>query len=568
MLRRRSIRTKLVYALAVLTLIFSFLSFSGVWGVRRYRELADSVSQQADEIPLANGLVRDAQAIKRSCERLEKLREQSRSVGHAFRLIRADYLKDQLDHDASFENTVIEESLCQINATLNHYDTEFSTGDDPIRMLVDETLQQQSLWEIRNTKQAIEECMNNSDIETVHGYATFMALANKLAADTQDHLNLIHSEMREFSADVNGQYDRWILFNLVCMFVAISLVSLLWFSFKSLVAQPFRTLLDGSRLVAAGQYGHRIDLGTSDELNELAEAMNCMSTKFRDVYNRQKEMNAELDRQVRERTREVIQNEQLASVGFLAAGVAHEINNPLASIAWSAESLQSELDELTMAGSSFPSDSSSQYAETLQSNLQRIQDEAYRCKGITERLLDFSRLGDISRSSTDLCELVRSVVSIVSKLGKYKCKTLRMHCDDEVYAHVNSHEIQQVVLNLVTNALESVDSSGAVDVHVRNRGDTAYIGVCDDGCGMSQEVLNQLFEPFFTRRRDGTGTGLGLSISYRIVSQHHGSLTAASQGDGQGSQLELTLPVHAVTEDETEDSYSIVGWSSDEKSAA
>ena len=319
-------------------------------------------------------------------------------------------------------------------------------------------------------------------------------------------------------------------------------------------------------MVAGGQYGHRIDLGTSDELSELAEAMNSMSTRFRDVYDRQQQMNAELDRQVQQRTREVIQNEQLASVGFLAAGVAHEINNPLASIAWSAESLQADLDDLSIAGGSVQSNS--EFSHTLQSNLQTIQDEAYRCKGITERLLDFSRLGDVSRSSTDLCKLVRSVVSIVSKLGKYKCKTIRVHCDNEVFAHVNSHEIQQVILNLVTNALESVESDGAVDVHVRNRNDAAYVGVYDDGCGMTKQVLDHLFEPFFTRRKDGTGTGLGLSITYRIVSLHHGSLSAQSDGEGKGSRLELTLPVRAVTEEETDDSLHGIGAIYDAKAVA
>ncbi|QDT10432.1 sensor histidine kinase [Planctomycetes bacterium K23_9] len=555
MLRRRSIRTKLVYALTVLTMIFCFLAFSGVWGVQRYRELADSVSQQAVQIPFANDLVRTANSIRRGYGQLAEIRDQRGILGPSF-LAR---------HEIKTANAAIDGDLRHIQITLDAYATQVSTGKDDVQMLVDKSLQQQSLWEIQEALDAIRDKWGQVNLDTNDGHDRFVDRTNELVAQAESHLELIHSEMAKFSEQVNGQYDRWIWFNLVCTVTAIVLLLLLWFSFKSMVAQPFQTLLEGSRLVAAGQYGHRIDLGTSDELSELADAMNSMSTKFRDVYDRQNELNAELDEQVRQRTREVIQNEQLASVGFLAAGVAHEINNPLASIAWSAESLQSDLDDVLMAGTGIQSNP--EFTEALQSNLQRIQDEAYRCKGITDGLLDFSRLGDVSRSSTDLCKLVHSVVSIVSKLGKYKCKTIRIHSDDQVHAHVNSHEIQQVILNLVTNALESVSTDGAVDVHVRTRGQSAYVGVYDDGCGMSQQVLDHLFEPFFTRRRDGTGTGLGLSITYRIVSQHHGSLTASSDGDGKGSKLELTLPVNAVTK-ETLSNQTNLGWEHDAKAVA
>ncbi|NNE00087.1 MAG: HAMP domain-containing histidine kinase, partial [Pirellulaceae bacterium] len=502
-----------------------------------YRRLADSVHQQAIEIPYANQLHRHAESIRRSFARINRLRSQ---VG----MIETTIL---LDSDLQLEYSSIQHNLFDMGLTLERYSKAVNESSDDVRILVAKSQQQQSLAEIARAKEPIDKLWGSADMMTEEGNSAFSELLTTLARRTNAHVDLISSEMETFSADVRGQYNAWIWFSLLCMGLALLLVALLWFSFISLVAKPFGLLLDGSRLVAAGQYGHRIDLGTSDELNELAEAMNRMSTRFRDVYNQQQITNANLDREVKQRTREVIQNEQLASVGFLAAGVAHEINNPLASIAWSAESLQAELEDLLVAGS--PTVLPDDYRDVLQENFRRIQEEAYRCKGITERLLDFSRLGDVSRSSVNLCELVENVVSLVGKLGKYRCKTLRVHCDGEVLAHVNSHEIQQVVLNLITNALESVDSDGAVDVYVRDQGNSAYVGVVDNGCGMSQEVLDHLFQPFFTRRRDGTGTGLGLSITYRIVSQHHGSLTASSDGEGKGSRLELRLPVHAAVDD-------------------
>jgi signal transduction histidine kinase len=328
------------------------------------------------------------------------------------------------------------------------------------------------------------------------------------------------------------------------------MVGILLWAFRSLVVKPFRTLLDGSRLVAGGQFDHRIDLGTGDELSELADAMNDMTDRFQGALRQVNSYCTDLDRQVRERTREVIQNEHLASVGFLAAGVAHEINNPLATVAWSAESLQSRVAEIAMLASPdrLVDD---ELCDALTTNLRRIEDEAYRCKGITEKLLDFSRLSEIRRAPTDLVELVTDVVTMVGKVGKYRCKTIRTHFEGPVVAHVNPQEIRQVVLNLVTNSLESVDCDGAVDVHVRTHRACASVAVEDNGCGMTAEVLRHLFEPFFTRRRDGTGTGLGLSITYRIVSQHGGSLTASSDGEGCGSRLEMLLPLTAESKDST-----------------
>jgi len=272
-----------------------------------------------------------------------------------------------------------------------------------------------------------------------------------------------------------------------------------------------------------------------------------MTDNFRSTLEELNVTCAGLDREVKERTREVIQNEQLASVGFLAAGVAHEINNPLATIAMSAEVLQSRLSDLAM----LPAEQrvlGGELQHELSRNLRRIEDEAYRCKGITEKLLDFSRLSEVQRAPTNIIDVVNEVVDMVGQLGEFRCKTLNTHATETVVAEVNPQEIRQVVLNLVTNALESVDADGAVDIYVGTQNGEASVVVEDTGCGMDSETQEHLFEPFFTRRRDGTGTGLGLSISYRIVSKHGGSLNAKSAGPDCGSRMVLTLPCVASEE--------------------
>jgi signal transduction histidine kinase len=152
-------------------------------------------------------------------------------------------------------------------------------------------------------------------------------------------------------------------------------------------------------------------------------------------------------------------------------------------------------------------------------------------------------MGDVRRSTCDLTELVSDVVAMVSTIGQYRCKSLQLVTTTPVYADVNPQQIKQVVLNLLTNALESVDTEGEVKVSVNQAEGGVRLVVQDNGCGMTEEVRQHLFEPFFTRRRDGRGTGLGLSITCRIVNQHGGQITAHSDGPGHGSRLEVLLPV-------------------------
>jgi signal transduction histidine kinase len=238
---------------------------------------------------------------------------------------------------------------------------------------------------------------------------------------------------------------------------------------------------------------------------------------------------------VQERTRQVVRAEQMASVGFLAAGVAHEINNPLASIAICAESLEGRIGEAL-----HPDDAQH---EVIARYLRMIQSEAFRCKDITEKLLDFSRIGPVKRQRTDLGELTQSVLEMVRHIGKFQHRRIDFERGQPVAANVSAAEIKQVVLNLLTNALESLDENGTVQVEVVERSDFAEIIVRDDGCGMAPEVLKHIFEPFFTRRRGGQGTGLGLSICYRIVSDHGGTIEGRSEGAGKGATFIVRLPL-------------------------
>jgi len=295
------------------------------------------------------------------------------------------------------------------------------------------------------------------------------------------------------------------------------------------IVHPIRLLERGVRRVARGSFDGRIDVPTGDEMQALAEAFNDMTERLRAMYG-------DLERQVEERSRQLVRSERLAGVGFLAAGVAHEINNPLASIAFCAEALENRLRGLLDA--SDPGD-----ARVVRQYVRMIQEEAFRCKAITEKLLDFSRVGDIARERTDLASLVQNVVEMVRHIGKYRDKSIAFVPRNAVVADVDPQEIKQVVLNLVVNALESMDAGGTLRVDLKLAEGKAEVTFADDGCGMPPEILESIFEPFFTKRKGGKGTGLGLSITNRIVSQHHGEITAASPGEGRGATFTVRLPV-------------------------
>lgn len=314
---------------------------------------------------------------------------------------------------------------------------------------------------------------------------------------------------------------------------------------------PLRDLQAGVGRVGKGDFEHPIDVKSGDEMEELAGAFNDMTRRLRDIY-------ADLARQVNERSRQLVRSERLASVGFLAAGVAHEINNPLASIAFCSEALEARLAELLegrAAGAKLGQD-----RDIVAKYLKMIQEEAFRCKNITQRLLEFSRGGERSREPANLVEVIQAVLEIVQHGPWSKGKklifagvedgpaprangTLGALPGGRLVASVNAEEIKSVVLNLVINALESMDEGGSLTIVLRERDGMAEMIFADTGCGMTAEVLENIFEPFFTRSRTGKGTGLGLSISHRIINQHGGEIEASSDGPQHGSTFTVRLPL-------------------------
>ena len=531
------IRTKLKLGLGLLLVTVLALFASAYYGLYAYRGLVKGLSARSAELPLAGEIrqhVSDIRVIlSQAKERLD--------FPAAVEAISTTE-SSELDSDESYPwvgqwmRQQYSEALLELVDAVDQYSRQLdNVAEDADSRLGDDSHERQTLSKIFevlgrvSSHGQLEEdlLLDSSKIGVLREEVEQLS---QLAADLPSHL---HARLKDLSYDVRAQYRTAIIAAWVNAILALSVLVSAVRLFYTWFAKPLETLVEGSREVARGNFNHRIELGTEDEMGELAVAMNDMTTRFQEVRD-------DLDRQVRLRTNQVVRSEQLASVGFLAAGVSHEINNPLASIALCSESLESRLTELLEQVDSAHAED----VKVAHEYLQMIQREAFRCKQITEKLLDFARMGDSQRHRTDLRELVSSVIEMVQHLGKYQDKQMELQPGEPVIVEVNAQEIKQVVLNLITNGLESVDTGGTVSVAIERNGLSAKLIVEDNGCGMTEEVLKHLFEPFFTRRRSGQGTGLGLSITYRIVEEHHGTIEATSEGAGQGSRFVVALPTN------------------------
>jgi signal transduction histidine kinase len=522
MLARWPIRYKLLLGIVTLILILAILSFSGIRGVYAYRLLARSISQRSAELPKSGTLIQHVDAL---------------------RFITSQALSyPRVMNDMQYDAEVREEFRYHLNLTsdtLKEYKELLENNEPRDARIGDLGKERETVQKIEQTLARIKSLNNDDEDWILRQQFHLQALSpelDRLHQQTSELPSYLYNRMKALQGEVRVEYRTWIVLTWITSISALLMLVGLLFYFNVCVFRPLRVLVQGSRRVAADDFDYRIELPSNDEMAELANAMNAMTARFREIRD-------DLNRQVKQRTKEIVRSEQLASVGFLAAGVAHEINNPLASVAWSAEAIESRLDEVLQQAADHISEDGRRQFDVVRSYLRRIQEEAFRCKDITERLLDFSRMGYVERQNSDLSALVESVVEMVQHLGKYKGKQIEWQGREPVLAPVNPQEMKQVVLNLLTNALDNTDPTGRVRLELCKRKEVAELIVTDDGCGMTEEVKEHLFEPFFTRRRDGQGTGLGLSITYRIIQDHGGTIEAKSDGPGCGSQFRVTLPL-------------------------
>jgi len=516
LLAKWPIRKKLVAGLVLLLAIVALLSWGGIDGLYSYRNLVRTLNRRVPELPLANQFSLDVSELRLALSETRGQRDLELS-GHEVSPLAMHMARQEF----RLKLAAARETLHKYRQQLLDNTADSRIGDSRREWCTAKAIEE-SLERITLANQDEDWLLDDVRIGKL---ANELQYLQELVAELPSYL---YENIRAFNEEARLQYRRLIVLSWITTAITATGFILFVHLFYKWIFRPLRILIKGSRKVASGQFDYRIHLDTHDEMSELAAAMNDMTARFRDIRD-------DLDNQVQVRTKQVVRSEQLASVGFLAAGVAHEINNPLASIALCAESLEERMDE------TLPADE--EQAKVVHNYLKMIQREAFRCKGITEKLLDFSRLGDVQRQPADLRELVEGVIEMIGHLGRYHEKHLELAPGTAVSAAINAQELKQVVLNLIVNGLDSLDTGGTVQVSIGQQQGQAVVSISDNGCGMTQEVLDHLFEPFFTRSRTGQGTGLGLSIAFRIIADHGGSIDATSNGPGQGSCFRIRLPL-------------------------
>lgn len=287
------------------------------------------------------------------------------------------------------------------------------------------------------------------------------------------------------------------------------------------VSRPISSLASASAAIAEGDFSQKLPVGVRDEIGSLTQAFNTMarSLKERDWLLKQ---HAQL---------QLTRSERLASIGRLAAGVAHEINNPLTGVLTFAHMLLKGAPQ------------GSQQREDVQT----VIDATTRCKKIVRGLLDFSRQGEPEKKLSDLNEVLREALNLIQNQARISRVGITEEMDPTLpQLVVDANQIQEVTVNLLFNAMDAMPDGGNLTVRTRclDEEDGKGVGfdISDTGCGIPAENLEQVFDPFFTTKPAGQGTGLGLATAYGIITQHGGQIIVSSEV-GRGTTVTVQLPV-------------------------
>ncbi|MBT5304875.1 MAG: hypothetical protein HOL31_07325, partial [Candidatus Scalindua sp.] len=263
--------------------------------------------------------------------------------------------------------------------------------------------------------------------------------------------------------------------------------------------------------------------------DNLEEKVDERTQEIKQTYERLQETQKRLSR-----------SEKLAGIGTLAAGVAHEINNPLASVASCAEGLMDRMENVDFK--------SKDDEEVFPDYLKTIYDETYRCKSIISKLLDFSRRQVPVFGKANVNVLLANVVTLIGRQKELEKLSIEQNYSPETMTiYGDTNQLQQVLLNMVLNAIDATTDGGEIKITTTRVDDDIQIIFEDTGCGIAPENLDKVFEPFFSTKPPGKGTGLGLSICYGIIEEHKGKISVSSCGIGKGTAFTISLPVDEET---------------------
>ena len=290
------------------------------------------------------------------------------------------------------------------------------------------------------------------------------------------------------------------------------------------ISRPLQKITLAAVQVTEGEYGTEVDLRKSnDEIGLLADSFNEMSRKMADDIKQLQQLNEQL-----------IRTEKLAAMGTLAAGVAHEVNNPLAAISSLIQMMQSKggLDGKTME------------------NLKLIQTQIQRITQVTKDMMDFARVRPAAKSLVDVAGIIEKSLRLASFDKSFqKLKIGKLFSDNLPKVLADADQLQQVFLNLFLNARDALPEGGELFIETTTGNSEVRIAITDNGVGIKSEDVQKIFDPFFTTKPTGKGTGLGLAVCYGIITAHGGKIEVVSN-NSHGTTFSIALPAEtkAVSE--------------------
>ena len=286
----------------------------------------------------------------------------------------------------------------------------------------------------------------------------------------------------------------------------------------NIIIRPVRTLVKASELVINGNYDTHIEIETEDEIGYLCYTFNQMIDAIK-----------ERDKKLKEQTQDqILQSEKLASLGRLASGIAHEINNPLTAILTYSSLLLEDLKETD-----------------FEEDLRVIIKETLRCRDIVRNILDFARSTKPDIKRTNVNNLINEVLLILEKHVNFHNIVINKELDPDVPdMFIDENQFKSVINNLAMNAADAMPQGGTLTVQTKyNFGnDSISIIVSDTGVGIKEEHLDKIFDPFFTTKEQGKGTGLGLAVTYGIIKRYYGNINVHSEV-GNGTVFTITFPL-------------------------
>jgi two-component system NtrC family sensor kinase len=382
-------------------------------------------------------------------------------------------------------------------------------------------------------------------------------------------LGVLDTDLSLQKADVQvAESSRRMITYTACALLLIAPMS--WFFVWRIVGVPVTALRRGTERLAAGDLGYQIDVRSRDEIGELADSFNDMSRQLQSEHNQNLAWTRTLEQRVEQKTRELkrahehaLHTEKMASIGKMAAVLAHEINNPLSGIITYAKLLRKwmdrpetetdrpEPDRLEKNGHTVDGTAGHTRRQEICDSLDLIASESRRCGELVRNLLTFSRATPMNLQATDLNQVIERSL----RLMQHQLDLASIHVQLQLHPVLpqcvcDAAQIEQVLLALVMNAMDAMPQGGNLWLSTSASREHSHIRIVvrDDGTGIAPEILPQLFEPFLTTKETGRGVGLGLAISHSILERHNGTIEVESEV-GRGTTFTITLPWDAEAGD-------------------